>query len=236
VVELDSVEAVAFDFFDTLVFHRDGRGRGRVLTEYLEARGLGPAPWVHEVLYDVFELHDGAYSPVAPLEERERYYAELAGRVFEKLRVSAASGDALRHSPALWEILGPRSFEVFPDALDALKKLYAMSIPMVIISNWQSGLRHYCHELGIARFFDHIIGSADFGVAKPDSRIFREASRRLGIAPSRILHVGDSHDADYFGGEGAGFQVLLIDRASRTSPPLRSIPSLSQIVGLVAPR
>jgi putative hydrolase of the HAD superfamily len=107
---------------------------------------------------------------------------------------------------------------------------------MVIISNWQSGLRHYCHELGIARFFDHIIGSADFGVAKPDSRIFREASRRLGIAPSRILHVGDSHDADYFGGEGAGFQVLLIDRASRTSPPLRSIPSLSQIVGLVAPR
>jgi hypothetical protein len=94
------------------------------------------------VLYDVFELHDAAYSPVAPLEERERYHAELAGRVFEKLRVSAPSGDVLRHSSALWEILGPRCFGVFRDALDALGKLHAMGTPMVIISNWQSGLRH----------------------------------------------------------------------------------------------
>ena len=90
--------------------------------------------------------------------------------------------------------------------------------------------------LGIARFFEHILGSADFGVAKPDPRIFHEASARLGIAPGRMLDVGDSHHADYLGGGAAGLQVLLIDGKATADSSGRSIQSLSDVVSLMDSR
>ena len=73
-------------FYHTLIFHREGRGRGPLLVEYLQAHGLRPVPWEHRVLHDVFEGHDTEYSPEAPKDQREAYYASLAQRVFERLK------------------------------------------------------------------------------------------------------------------------------------------------------
>ena len=233
-IDRGPIEAVTLDFFNTLVFHREGRGRGRLLIEYLEEQGFAPAPWEHDVLYDVFESHDDAYSPVAPQRERDEYCTELASRLFERMGIRASSEDALRHAEALWQILGPACFEVFPEAPDTLEELRAEGLPLAVISNWQCGLRHFCEELGISDFFEHILGSADLGVAKPDERIFREASRRLGVTPDRTLHVGDTFVDDYVGGESAGVQVVLIDRRTGAdSPAARVIRSLVELPRLV---
>ena len=75
--ELSRVEAITFDFYNTLIFHREGRGRGRLLVEYLQTHGLRPVPWEHRVLHDVFESHDTEYSPEAPQDQREAYYAVI---------------------------------------------------------------------------------------------------------------------------------------------------------------
>ncbi len=184
---LSGVEAITFDFFNTLIFHREGRGRGRVLIEYLQTNGLQPVPWEHRVLYDVFESHDTEYSPEAPQEKRDAYYRLLAQRVFERLKVPASDEAASRHASALWQILGPACFDVFPDALQVLKTLKAEGYPLALISNWQCGLRHFCAELGLSEYFDHILGSADLGVAKPDKRIFAAACSRLGVSAAKIL-------------------------------------------------
>lgn len=228
-IDVSSIEAVAFDFFDTLAFHRDGRGRGRVLYEYLEMHGLAPAPWEHQALYDVFEFHDVEYSPAASSRAHEQYRHRIARRVFDRLAVAASEADVARHASALWEILGPECFAIFPEVLDALRMLRAEGLPLVVISNWQSGLRHYCHALGIADFFDHIIGSADFGVEKPDARIFHEGAGSLGVRPDQLLHVGDSYDADYQGGEAAGLQVVLIARKGPTAPRVRAVSNLMDL-------
>lgn len=206
------VEAVTLDFFDTLIFHREGRGRGWALVNYLEAQGWAHDPWEHQVLYDVFADHDTGYAPDAPVDERATYHVQLAQRVFDRLQVEATAGDAARHAEALWEILGPASFGVFPDAPALLRTLRDQGYPLALISNWQRGLRHFCAELGLAGYFDHILGSADFGVAKPDGRIFEEACARLGAPPDRVLHVGDSLIDDYRGGQAAGLAVMLLDR------------------------
>ena len=76
------IRAVSFDFFNTLVFHRDGRGRGRQLAEYLERNGFEPGPWEYDVLYGVYELHDSDYRPEAPDHVRSAYYEALARRAF----------------------------------------------------------------------------------------------------------------------------------------------------------
>jgi len=234
VIDVSSVEAVAFDFFDTLAFHRDGRGRGRVLYEYLEAHGLSPGPWEHQALYDVFESHDVEYSPAASVRAHEQYRYRIASRVFDRLTVAASEADVARHATALWNILGPRCFAIFPDALEALHTLRAEGIPLVVISNWQSGLRHYCHDLGIADFFDHIIASADFGAEKPDARIFHEGAARLGVRPDQLLHVGDSYDADYLGGEAAGLQVVLVARKTSAAPNVRAVSNLMDLVKFIS--
>ena len=231
-----TVEAVTLDFFNTLVFHRDGRGRGRALVEYLEAQGYRPRPWEHQVLYDVFEAHEHAYSPSMSSSDRARYLGDLATRIFARLGIDIAPDEAVRHADRLWDVLGPSCFEVFDDVRESLEALRARSVPLAVISNWQRGLRHFCAELDLARYFDHIIGSADVGVAKPDERIFHHAASRLGVVPGRILHVGDTLVDDYHGGVSAGVGVALLDRASAVADDgVHRIRSLRELPGLIDP-
>jgi HAD superfamily hydrolase (TIGR01549 family) len=202
--------------------------------EYLEGQGLQPAPWEHEVLYDIFDSHDGAYSPAAPPHERQAYYAELAGRVFDRMGIRASTTMAAEHADALWAILGPACFDVFPDALETLQALRARGVPLAVVSNWQSGLRHFCAEIGLADYFDYVLSSADLGVQKPDRRIFLEACARLGVPPERTLHVGDTYLDDYIGGEAAGLQVVLIDRPGDSDVrDARAVRSLSDLLDFV---
>ena len=232
--ELGGVQAITFDFFNTLVFHRDGRGRGQLLMEYLRTHGLRPAPWEHRVLYDVFERHDADYSPGAPQDKRGEYYTWLTQRVFETLDVPVSQEDASRHASDLWQVLGPACFDVYPDALDVLRTLRAAGYPLAMISNWQCGLRHFCVELGLSEYFDHILGSADLGVAKPDGRIFTDACVRLGFPADQVLHVGDTLTDDYLGGEASGLLVVLLDRDPGPEPrAARVIHGLDELPGLL---
>ena len=230
-----AAEAVTLDFFNTLAFHRDGRGRGRLLMEYLELHGLQPDPWEHDVLYDVFESHEVAYSPTAPHSERLTYYSVLASRVFERLGISDSPSRAAEHAEPLWEILGPSSFSLFADTLPTLKALRERGVPVAVVSNWQSGLSHFCTELGLTDYVDHVLSSADLGVEKPDPRIFLDACSRLGIPPRRTLHVGDTHLDDYVGGSSAGLQVVLIDRTSQADAEVRKVHALTDILDFVRP-
>jgi HAD superfamily hydrolase (TIGR01549 family) len=230
-----SVDAVTLDFYQTLVFHRDGRGRGRVLMEYLEGQGLQPAPWEHQILYDVFATHDGAYSPNGSPEERRAYRVALAARVFERMGVRLSGSPVDEHADTLWQILGPASLEVFPDVLETLAALRARGIPLAVISNWQAGLRHFCTELGLGEFLDHVLASGDLGVEKPDARIFLEACERLGVPADRTLHVGDTYVDDYVGATSAGLQVILIVRSGdaqlEDAPAIRDFSALLELVG-----
>ena len=230
---MSRIRAVTVDFYDTLVFHRDGRGRGALLVEYLEAQGLEHAPWEHAVLYDVFEGHEIDYAPHAADEVRAAYHLRLARRVFERLRIPASDDEVSRHAGPLWEILGPSCLDLFPDAVRTLEALRADGYPVALISNWQSGVRHYCDELGLGRWLDHVVGSGDLGVAKPDARIFAEACARLDVPPSDVLHVGDSLTDDYLGAEAAGLVPVLLARereaaagAARAVRRMDEIPEL----------
>jgi len=206
------VRAVSFDFFHTLVHHRVSRGRGGTVMAYLTDAGYAPTPWHHSALYDIFEAHDQDHDPDADAATRRRYHVDLAARTFARLGVDASRADAERHAAPLWKILGPDAFTLYPDVVPALNSLRADGIPVAIISNWQAGLQHFVRALRLGDLVDVVVGSADLGVAKPDSRIFLETARRLGVPPGEILHIGDTLLDDVEGAIGAGFQALLLDR------------------------
>lgn len=204
--------AITFDFYGTLVHPRHEGGRGGALMEFLESRGYESDPWEHQVLYDVFDRHGVEYDPGAPAEDRERYYARLARRVFERLRVTAPEDAPERHAAEIWEIFGSRSFAIFPDVVEVLRALRRERFPMAIVSNWQKGLEHFVTELGLAPFFDHVLCSDELGSVKPDREIFLEACRLLSSDPVQVLHVGDTFRDDWEGGREAGLRVVLVRR------------------------
>jgi len=230
------IAAVSFDFYNTLVYHRTGRGRAAMLMEYLGAHGLESDPWEHQMLYDVFAPHASEYSPELSDEEKQSYRRRLAERVFRRLNVQAPEGAAEGHAANLWELLGPACLAVYPEVPAVLRKLTGVGLPLVIVSNWQCGLSHFCAELGLARFFDHILASAEVGSGKPDAGIFVQACQRLGLPPSCVLHVGDSPIDDIEGAHGAGLAAALLWREDGSPslgvPVLSSLEAVPALLGL----
>ena len=236
----NDIDAVTFDFYDTLVRHAAGRGRGAMVMEYLQTHGLQSDPWEHQVLYDVFEPHAIEYEPDQSDEAKERYYQRLAHRLFRRLNVQAPDGGVAEHGAALWNLLGPASLAVFPDVFGVLRTLKGARYPMAVVSNWQCGLGHFCTELGLGDAFDHVLASAEVESVKPDPEIFRDACRRLGAPPHRVLHVGDSPIDDVDGARAAGLRVVLVDRdqpapKDRGAPTIHSLTDLPALLGLPEP-
>src|SRR5262245_8430773 len=151
--------------------------------EYFEQHALQSDPWTHQVLYDIFEPHLREYSPNQSPEAKQAYYCRLAGRLFDRLNVRGARLSAPAHASALWHILGPSAFVVFPEAAVVLRGVKRAGLGTAVVSNWMCGLAHFCAELGLHDGLDHVISSADYGTAKPDPAIFLEGCRLLGSSP-----------------------------------------------------
>ncbi|MFQ5890922.1 MAG: HAD family hydrolase [Gemmatimonadota bacterium] len=235
-ISADGIDAITFDFFNTLVYHRSGRGRGSMLLEYLSANGFESDSWEHQVLYDVFERHGIEYSPDQSAQEKHRYLRRFAERVFDRLNVGGGNGVAADHAADIWRLLGPGSLAVFTDVPDALRRLTAAGYRLAVVSNWQCGLRSFCVELGLGDVFEHVIASAEIGYAKPSREIFEEACRRLAVPPGRVLHIGDSVSEDVEGARGAGLHAVLISRDGDAQefegPAVRSLEGVMQLLGV----
>lgn len=234
---MQGIQAVTFDFFNTLVSHRRGDGgRGSMLMKYLRSQGLESDPWEHQVLYDVLEPHAREYAPDQSPAEKHRYLCRLAERVFERLKVRSEIHEARNHAARIWELIGPGSLAVFADVPDTLERLRAARYRLAVVSNWQCGLGHFCVELGIGDLFEHIVASAEIGYAKPRREIFEEACRRLAVPPDRVLHVGDTLEDDVEGAHGAGMRAVLITRQGESGEPtgstIRGLEGVLQMLGL----
>lgn len=109
----------------------------------------------------------------------------------------------------------PASWRVYPDVFDTLDELAARGLSLGIVSNWDSHLPRLLEALGLSARFAVVAVSAIEQTGKPDPEIFFRACARLGVAPERSLHVGDSVREDYEAARAAGLSALLIDRENR---------------------
>ena len=121
--------------------------------------------------------------------------------------------------------------ELFADALPALEFLSAR-FPLVAISNGNADLG----RVGLAPFFQAAISAREFGVAKPDPRIFHAAAQAASVAAEQVLHVGDDARLDAVGALNAGMQVVWVNREAHawTHAPLRPHAVVADLVALCA--
>jgi putative hydrolase of the HAD superfamily len=120
---------------------------------------------------------------------------------------------------------------LFEDALPALEFLSAR-YPLVALTNGNADLE----RVGLAHFFRACISAREFGVGKPDPRIFHAAAGALDVWPQQVLHIGDDATLDALGALNAGMQAAWLNRGDSPWPhelePHVTVAHLSELVDL----
>jgi HAD superfamily hydrolase (TIGR01549 family) len=107
----------------------------------------------------------------------------------------------------LWET-------VHDEVRPALVALRGLKLTLVVVSNANGRLRHLFDRVGLTPFFDVVLDSHEWGVEKPDPRLFKLAMEQSRADPSRTVHVGDLYHVDVVGARNAGLREgVLFDMA-----------------------
>ncbi|MFL5440182.1 MAG: HAD family hydrolase [Myxococcales bacterium] len=251
IVGLPDIEAITFDFGNTLV--PVGRAQLHRVVELTADAIVGADPRI-----------DRAVFLSAWADERERQFAENVPqfrevdiaerlvRVFARLRgVPAPTGGAgwdqvlaaeysaeteitsalVAYSDAFLAGLPP-----VPGVDGLLARLAATGRTLAILSNWPlaTTIDRYAERFGWSASLAAIVVSERVGVIKPHPAIFAAAGAALGSpAPRRILHVGDDWAADVAGAAAVGWRTAWVSERPRDTPLPTSAPPETESADLV---
>ena len=101
---------------------------------------------------------------------------------------------------------------LFEDVLPVLCDL-AQRMPIGLLSNGNG----YPERSGLGGLFEACVFSDDYGITKPDRRLFDIAADAIGADPAQLALVGDSLTADVAGALDAGWTAVWINRVGSTS-------------------
>lgn len=203
------LEAVTIDAYGTLVALRDPVP---ALRAALAAWGVErseeqvAAAFRAEAAYYVERSHEGRDEATLALLRRD------CAAVF--LEAAHAQVDAAAFAR---DFVGALRFEELPGARAALEALAGAGLRLAVVSNWDVALHEHLATLELDGLVHAVVTSAEAGAPKPAAAIFQLALARLGAAPRRSVHVGDS-DADAAGARAAGMRfehAPLADAARR---------------------
>ena len=110
----------------------------------------------------------------------------------------------------------------FPETVEILQNLKSRGIKLAIVTNITPELLEHQKKkvaaLGIAHLVDAVVYSAEFGIHKPDRRIFDYAAALLGVPNEQCLFVGDDPKSDVAGALSASMQALWLDCLESENP------------------
>jgi putative hydrolase of the HAD superfamily len=120
-------------------------------------------------------------------------------------------------------LLADQAFEVFfaerqrvtlfDDVQPSLQFLSAR-FPLVSVSNGNADLE----RVGLGSYFRAAVSAREFGVGKPDPRIFHAAAGAVDLTTEHVLHVGDDATLDALGALNAGMQAAWVNRLDHLWP------------------
>ena len=120
---------------------------------------------------------------------------------------------------------------LFADALRTLEFLSAR-YPVVALSNGNASVA----RIGIGQYFKASINAQEFGVGKPDPRIFQAGAGAADASPEQVLHVGDDAALDILGARNCGMQTVWVNRAEQLwtheVQPHETVTSLTELTKL----
>lgn len=128
---------------------------------------------------------------------------------------------------------------VYPKAKDCLSEL-SKRYQIGIIANQELGSEQRLENLGLFKYIDLVIASAEEGVAKPDLRIFQIALDHANCKPEEAVMVGDRIDNDIIPANRIGMKTVWIKQgfdaysalSSTEEKPEWTVNNLDEIIDL----
>lgn len=199
-----------FDVGDTLIQTREynlERGIDAMLRRSVNA-GPGDLERVlsrSRMLNDIFNLR----SAESDLEYSQQAFHRL---LYEGLGVEFEDGDAELET-IYWD--AAFRFDPEPGVHGVLAELARRGVPMGIVSNVcfsAEVLRHELEKHDLDRFFSFILGSADYGIRKPQRVFFDLGVFKLDAEGHKTAYTGNMVPYDVVGAAGAGLVPVWYNR------------------------
>ena len=107
----------------------------------------------------------------------------------------------------------------FPGALATLRELRDRGVATALLTNGHSRKqRAKIDRFGLAEFFQAIVIESEFGVGKPDPRVYQHALAQLKVAPAETWMVGDNLEWDVEAPMRLGITGIWLDPEARGLP------------------
>lgn len=182
------------------------------------------------------EMDAGALMARSDDQQRGWIYFEAVLRhagIAASAATARALADVRRYHDAhnVWE-------HVPVDVVPTLAALRALDVRLVVVSNANGRLHAMFDRVGLTGHFDAVLDSHQWGVEKPDPRLFHLALAASGATAQTTVHVGDFFHIDVAGARAAGLaEAVLFDVAALYGGvDCSRIHRLGDLVPLVAAR
>gem|GEM_PF-105014 len=211
-----NVKGIVFDIDDTL-YRRDLPYEMALDTFF--PRGM---PFTSAQFSERFRARgDEVFEPSERGEiTMDEMYIYRGTKAFADLGITVSAREALRFQ----KIYAAAQRQIRPTAkvVRMLKKLCSREdVRIGILSNGGSEhQRRKLSDLGLTNFFkkDRVVVSGDYGIMKPDPRIFDKTAEVMDLKPSELLYVGDNYELDVVGAKAAGWKTLWYNRRRIKAP------------------
>ena len=105
------------------------------------------------------------------------------------------------------------AWSLFEDVEPTLRALQEEGVGLAVLSNGlDSQQAAKLQRVGLTGRVGPLFTAEGLGVAKPDPRAFSQVCEGLGLAPGRVLHVGDLYEVDVLAARRAGLAAVHLDR------------------------
>jgi putative hydrolase of the HAD superfamily len=148
--------------------------------------------------------------------------AEIVASAFQKLGLDQpdlAARLAVCHAE-----LREQEMKPFAGALETLHSLREQGIRLGLVTNGAASMqRAKIERFGLASFFECIVIEGEFGVGKPDERVYQHALGALGLVPAQAWMVGDNLEWDVGAPQRLGIAGVWVDFAQKGLPASSSV-------------
>ncbi len=226
-----SLQAIFLDVGNTLrVVVKDLEFMKQARTDLLELIGT---PQPEPVFFEEMDMRWKAYRKRAKelfveVSEKELWTKWLLPD-YPVETVAPLSGQLTR----LWRDHGGRRIPR-PDVKTTIPELHRRGYVLGIIANTitEREIPNWIESDGLTDCFQAVVLSSKVGIRKPNAEIFLEASRRVGIEPSKCAYVGDNPAHDVVGARSAGYglTILILEPASEIPDVLTDEPKPDLVI------
>jgi putative hydrolase of the HAD superfamily len=207
------IRAVFFDLYNTLVGFDPPREE--IQASVLKDFGIEVSP--ESLLRPIMTADDFIYQEHArssiskrSKEETMALYAQYHGIILREAGLDT-SQELIAGILKKWMDFNYKMV-LFDDVVPTLTRLKELGLILGLITNVDCDITRLYQELGLSAWFQVVVTSQEVGFNKPRPEIFQEALKQAGVKPLEAIHVGDQHQIDVVGANGAGMRGILLDR------------------------